>query len=414
VLFVTNNDDIKVIRELAAQVSEISKKSIQSQRRELWRDVNSLKKGRPPIYFFANHLEAMGTEIITDEVLKCKDPYWRRVEFDFRYLIFKDWVGDDHVVEPFFTAPAVLKPIGRNYSFFEYVPPADRRGAAKVKGYLKGEADLEKFTPLHHEVDEIKTREWHDYLNFVLGDYLEVDISRRPGYTSLVHMDEIPMMLGMEDFLYALYDRPDFVKRVTKLIADGIIQMTHEGEASGDLSASAFSYIQAMPYCHELPDPKPNVYGLKLSQLWGWTQGQCYSGLSPAMTQEFLYDFQFPLVREFGLSAIGCCEDLTNFIPILKRELPNLRRVSVAPWADVKKCVSQLEDKYVISWRPNPATMVCCGWDPAYIRSYIRENLEIMQGCHFDITLKDVQTVENEPWRLYEWVKIVREVIEEF
>jgi hypothetical protein len=57
--------------------------------------------------------------------------------------------------------------------------------------------------------------------------------------------------------------------------------------------------------------------------------------------------------------------------------------------------------------------MVCCGWDPDRVRQVIREGLEACRGLHVDITLKDVQTVENHPERLKDWVRIVREVIEE-
>jgi hypothetical protein len=56
--------------------------------------------------------------------------------------------------------------------------------------------------------------------------------------------------------------------------------------------------------------------------------------------------------------------------------------------------------------------MVCCGWDESRIRNVIREGLAACRGLHVDITLKDVQTVEHEPWRLQEWVRIVREECE--
>jgi hypothetical protein len=36
------------------------------------------------------------------------------------------------------------------------------------------------------------------------------------------------------------------------------------------------------------------------------------------------------------------------------------------------------------------------------------------QGCHVDITLKDVLTVQKELWRLPAWVEIVNEVCAEF
>jgi len=57
---------------------------------------------------------------------------------------------------------------------------------------------------------------------------------------------------------------------------------------------------------------------------------------------------------------------------------------------------------------------MCCGFDREKIRRIVREAMEASKGCHVDITLKDVQTIEHEPWRLREWVQIVREITDEY
>jgi len=64
----------EVLRELARQVSEISRKSIQNERRELWRRHNSLKRTRPPVIIAMGWWDVMATEIIPDSILKCEDP----------------------------------------------------------------------------------------------------------------------------------------------------------------------------------------------------------------------------------------------------------------------------------------------------------------------------------------------------
>ena len=94
--------------------------------------------------------------------------------------------------------------------------------------------------------------------------------------------------------------------------------------------------------------------------------------------------------------------------------LPNLRRISVPPWSDIAKCAEQIEDKYVLSWRPNPSSHVSVGWDPKFIRNEIREGMKKAGDCYVDITLKDVLTVRKELWRLRDWVKIVNETCAEF
>ena len=109
----------------------------------------------------------------------------------------------------------------------------------------------------------------------------------------------------------------------------------------------------------------------------------------------------------------GCCEDLTHKIDML-RKVPNLRRIAVAPAANVRKCAEQIQQDYVFSYRPNPSEMICFGFNPDLIRRIIREDMEASKGCHMDITLKDIQTVQHHPENLREWVKIVRDISDNY
>ena len=46
------------------------------------------------------------------------------------------------------------------------------------------------------------------------------------------------------------------------------------------------------------------------------------------------------------------------------------------------------------------------------ICNILERDFEYMKVTNFDITLKDVQTVQSDPNRVIEWVKIVKKVIE--
>lgn len=119
-----------------------------------------------------------------------------------------------------------------------------------------------------------------------------------------------------------------------------------------------------------------------------------------------------PIMEQFGRVAYGCCEDLTRKIDML-RQLKNLRRIAVTPWADVASCARQIEDRYVLSWRPNPSAMVCTGFDPDRVRKILRDGLDACEGCHVDILLKDIQTVAGDAQRLKDWTGLAKHVIEE-
>lgn len=112
------------------------------------------------------------------------------------------------------------------------------------------------------------------------------------------------------------------------------------------------------------------------------------------------------------MTAYGCCEDLTNKIDVIKK-LKNLRRIGVSPFADLRKCAERICGDYIFSWRPNPSDMVSMGVDEEYVRKYIREGIMIMKenGCKYDITLKDVETVSSDADVIPFWTRIVRDEI---
>ena len=82
--------------------------------------------------------------------------------------------------------------------------------------------------------------------------------------------------------------------------------------------------------------------------------------------------------------------------------------------ADVARCAEQIGQDYVVSWRPNPSQMICCGFDRDLVHSVVTEAMEAAKGCHVDITLKDVQTVQGRPQDLREWVQLVRSITDEY
>jgi hypothetical protein len=195
-----------------------------------------------------------------------------------------------------------------------------------------------------------------------------------------------------------------------QFLSTGVLKAQHEAESAGDWCLGAHQN-QAMPYAEELPDPAANVNGVSRGQLWCFMAAQEFTAVSPAMHEEFLLRYQLPILSKFGLTAYGCCEDLTNKIDML-RAIPNLRRIAVSPFANVARCAEQIGKDYVLSYRPSPADMVSYGFDPARIRAILTRDLQACRGCHTDITLKDVETVENDPDRVRHWVSLTREVVD--
>jgi len=297
---------------------------------------------------------------------------------------------------------------------YNRIPSPEPGGAWMYDPPLNRLEDIEGLASPHHVIDEEQTRINVERLQDAVGDILTVNLDRSPAY-SVWHADlstDLAYLRGLEQIMWDMSDNPKWLHRLLSHMRDGVLTVHEEAEAAGDWSLSSHQN-QAEPYARELADPAPNSAPVKRKDLWVFCAAQEFAQVSPAMHDEFMFQYQMPILEHFGLVAYGCCEDLTEKMDML-RQLPNLRRIAVVPVADVARSAEQIGTDYVFSWRPNPSDMMCCGFNRELIRRIIREGMEVSRGCHVDITLKDVQTIEHEPERLPEWVRIVRDITDEY
>ncbi len=96
---------------------------------------------------------------------------------------------------------------------------------------------------------------------------------------------------------------------------------------------------------------------------------------------------------------------------MLKRKVPRLRRVSVSPWCGTEKAAEALEDKYIYSWKPNPA-MIVGNFDQEKIGGYIGRTLKVAKDCIVEIILKGIFPINQEPARIQTWIQIAKREIE--
>ncbi|HBQ64240.1 MAG TPA: hypothetical protein DD727_04810 [Clostridiales bacterium] len=406
--------DVQILRDLAKQYKEITAKPIQQERRELWRRHNSLQPTRPPIYIRAF---AWG-EILDPSCLKCQDPFFRSYEQFFHMMFYRDTLPDDVIAEPWVTVPAVRRHASSDNTPWGVhatrISSGVRGGAAKYDPPIKEPEDILKLVKPRHIIDEEATRQRVEKVRDAIGDIIEVNVGRHPvlwGHSAVISTD-LAMLRGLEQIMWDMTDRPEWLHQLLGILRDGILGVHEEAEKAGDLQLADHDN-QAVSYSQELKDPKANSGAVKRRDLWHFFHSQEYALISPEMFDEFMLHYQIPIMEKYGLVSYGCCEDLTRKIPYLKK-IPNLRRIAVTPWADKRRCAEQIGRDYVLSWRPSPTDAVSFGLDPAAVRRTVEEARDIFQenGNIWDITLKDVETVQGDAKRVQEWTRIVREVVE--
>jgi len=404
--------DVSILRELAKKYAELCARQIQDERRDLWRKHNSLKRTRPLVYV---RWFAAANEIIEPH-LECEDPFYRGHERFLREMIFQDTLGDDYILEPWINQAAtyVTPPESVWGPAIKYARPEEPGGSFKNDPPIKDRSDLAKLVQPAHRIDEEDTARNVARIQDAVGDILEVNVVRAPVWR-VWHGDistDLAYLRGLERIMWDMIDEAAFLHELLAFMRDGVLKAQAEAEEAGDWRLADHEN-QAMAYAEELADPRANSAPVRRRELWYFAAAQELTLVSPEMHDEFMLRYQLPIIEHFGLVAYGCCEDLTRKIDIL-RKIPNLRRIAVTPRADVAACAEQIGTDYVLSWRPNPAEMVCCGFSPERIRKVVTDALEASKGCHVDITLKDIQTVENDLGRLRRWVEIVRAVSDHY
>ncbi len=396
--------DRRVLRDLAARYAEVAAHPVQDERREMWRRHNSLHRTRPLIY-----ARAYAWREMPQSACSCEDPLARRYEETLRNLLFWAGLDDDSVFEPWLTVPAVHVCSGWGVEI-ERKRSGSPGGSFKIDYPLRRPEDIERLREPWHEIDEEKTDETVSRLREAVSDLIEINVDRGPAYRmwSGDLSTDLGYLRGIEHFMVDMTDRPEWLHRLLDFLSAGVLKTHEEAQAAGDWGLSAHQN-QAMPYALELDDPAPNANGVARSALWGYMAAQEFTAVSPAMHEEFLLRYQRPILEAFGLVAYGCCEDLSRKIDML-RAIPNLRRIAVSPFADVASCAEQIGTDYVVSYRPSPADMVSYDWDEERARAILSRDLRACAGCHVDITLKDVETVQRDPDRVRRWVALARRV----
>lgn len=406
-----------VLRDLAKQYAAIAQQPVQDERRELWRKHFSLHPTRPPVLVMCGMHDAWCRETFSREQMVYEDPFWRRHERWLRLQIFHDSIGDDYICEPWIPQAAVQKSrfglFGESWGVRpELSVTGVTGGAYKVIPPITSWDDVADLEAPLHEIDEQATVRNFERLGDAIGDILEIDVNRGPLLSNFAAdiSTTVAGLRGHEQIMFDMYDAPDRLHELLSLLRDGVLDNQETAERCGDYSLSCH-YNQAMSYAEELEPPKAQSGRRKREQLWGFCAAQEYTGVSPEFHEEFLLQYQIPVMQRFGLTHYGCCEDLTHKIDLL-RQIPNLRSIAVTPSADVQRCAEQIGADYVMSWRPNPTDMVCTEWDPQRIERIIRAGVKACGDGVFHVLLKDSHTLQGETDRLQRWTTMVRDIVE--
>jgi len=402
--------DRAILRELARHVAELAARPIEQEKRDLWYAHNALLPTRPLVFCDP---ENGWNEIITAADLRCEGDLARDWEMRLRKEIF--WgrdMQDDRVIEPYFNIGHVY--VESDWGVHETRIGGEHGGSYTWDAPIKTWADLDKLRFPRIQIDRAATTRALELAGDTLGDILTVRLKSSWWWTLGLTQTAV-FLRGLQPFLMDMIDQPELIHRLMAFLRDGTLARLDFLEQHGLLSLNndgAYVGSGGFGWSTELPQPDYADHPRTID-LWGFAESQETVGVSPAMFEEFVFQYQLPILERFGLNCYGCCEALDTRWRVVKK-VPRLRRVSMSPWANVPVMAEQLGPRYIFSYKPNPADLAMPAFDETRIRANLRAALDELRrhDCRVEVIMKDNHTIANDPSRVIRWTRIAREEAE--
>jgi hypothetical protein len=402
-----DQSDRLILRNLAKRVAELAAMPEMARRRELWIKHNGMDRSVRPVVYI--NPERSWEELVQESSLSCQGELCRTIERNLKQRIYAaERFAGDNVLEKEWVVPKVIHNPGWGLT-------AQRKHADQIGGafgfepVIKEASDIKKLRIPEITYDEAETLKNLNFFTDLFGDILEIKLK---GITDLSYhlMNQYSGLRGLQELLIDMIDNPQMVHDAMAFFEEGHHQIMRQYIAQ-DLLGANNDNTGLYTSGHGYTDEPPKQHGVLPGDLWGWAEAQEMAAASPEMHQEFAFPYEKRLLEPFKLNGYGCCDPVDNKLDFVLKT-PNLRRVSVSPWANVNKCAEQIKDKAIMLWKPNPAHLVG-NFAPDMVRSYLRQGIAAARdnGCVLEIALFDTHTCENHPERFDQWAEIAHQEV---
>lgn len=406
----------EIVRELARAVAEAAARPEEREKARLWTACNDLRPVRPMVCL---HPQNGMPEVEAEWVrLCCVDPSLRSVERGLRLKLLRvRHMPDDVPITGEYEVHTTVH--GTGYDDYGIPIQVERSGveggAYHMVRLVNDQRDVQRLHPRPIVVDHAATATELDRARGLIGDILPVVRRGKTGWRFglsrvLVHWR------GLDQMMLDMYDDPELLHRLMAFLRDDFIReietMEREGAVSLNNTADNVTGSGGLSPTRDLPGPgydgTPRVRNCVC-----WGESQETVGVGPAQFDEFVLAYQLPLLCRFGLTDYGCCEPLDQKLDLLVAKVPNLRWVSISPWANRELCAEKLAGRYVYVYKPNPAYL--CSPTPAWeaAEEDVRRTLRVARGQPVHIVMKDTSTFHHDASRVTKWCEMARRLAEE-
>ena len=411
---VLSRGDKDILRRLGGRIAEISGDKINEINARNWTLLNDKKSVKPMVWI--NEVPWHEMNVNEELTVRCTHPWARNLEETLRRTIFQwDHFRGDMVVSPFIECPLAIH--STDFGIVEDVDTAmtdDKNDiySRHFKIQIKEPEDIEKIKMPVVTHFEKATQYSYDAMCDIFEGIIPV---KKVGQTHIWYTpwDYLIRWWGVQEAIMDLVMRPDMVHDIYEKMVQAWMTELDQFEEQNLLSLDCNNTrvgSGGYGYTTELPGTDYDPGHVLAKNMWGCSNAQIFSTVSPQMHWDFAIEHDLKWLKRFGLTYYGCCEPLDLKVSYLRR-IPNLRKISVSPWCKSGRIIEDIGTDYVISRKPNPAIVAGNIFDEAQAEKEIREFMDLTEGrSHVELIFKDISTVRYDPERLFKWEKIAMRV----
>ena len=410
-IFLTSREK-DILRMLGDKIAKIAALPVHKEKALLWQRLNDLQQERPMVWI--NEIPWHEMNVNDELTLQTVHPWARDLEQNLRRTIYQ-WkhLSCDMIINDYLDCPVVYRTT--DFGIVEQVDTVHTDANNDIysrhfKVQIKEPQDIEKI-----KMPEITYMEKATLYSLQAMDDLFSDIIpvKKTGQTHIWYTpwDFLIRWWGVEEAMLDLYMRPEMVHTAYERMVEAWMYELDQFESLNLLSLDCNNTrigSGGYGYTSELPGPDFDPAHIRAHNMWGCSNAQIFSSVSPEMHWEFAVEHDLRWLKRFGLTYYGCCEPLDIKAEVLSR-IPNLRKVSISPWVDSRLAVENFGDRYVLSRKPSPAVFV--SWDINEAEKQLKDFLATAKGCNVELIMKDISTVGYRPQKLWEWAAMAMKVV---
>jgi hypothetical protein len=417
-----NENDKKILRDLAKKYRDISEKEEMGKLKQLWKNLHDLNPKRPMILFEPFSLEVF----LSDYKFKCSDPELRNVENRMVCLIRQhEQLDDDLVLEPYFRIGWWGKDIIATAKEYGDIIIKEHGATNPSMAYIsnfpiKTPDDIKKLKPRNFKIDKEPSLNLKSRLEDIFGDILPVKLANFDNFVlengnqpftgnNFIGITWVLFkLIGAQNMMLWAYDFPDAIHELCRFLADDrksfykfmidekLLDFNTDNQFAGP---SSYGYVSKLP---QVGTEKK----AELKDLWAWPESQETQSFSPSMFNEFFLPYIAEIANMFGLTYYGCCETITDRFEYIEKAIHNLRTVSVSGWSDIAKAGELLNKKYVFSKKPVPAyvSTETPNWD--LVKKEAEQTSKATKNDCVEIIFRDAYSKNITIKRASEWINI--------